>query len=267
MKICFSTLGCPDWSWEEILAAAKDLGYDGIELRGLGNEIYVPKAKPFLPENIQTSKRQLLDKGLEISCITSSCYLHEKDAESYIQEGMEYIDLAEQLNAPFVRVLGDSEPSPKAPVDVKQVIRMLKVLGDYASQKGVMVLLETNGVFANSSVMIKTMEEVQHPYVGVLWDVHHPYRFMGESVFLTYNRLKRYIRHVHVKDSLMEKGRVRYCLIGQGDIPIKEAIDLLLQDDYKGYISLEWLKRWYYDLEEPGIVFSHFIHAIRGMLK
>ncbi|SFQ46407.1 Xylose isomerase-like TIM barrel [Caldicoprobacter faecalis] len=133
MKICFSTLGCPDWSWEEILAAAKDLGYDGIELRGLGNEIYVPKAKPFLPENIQTSKRQLLDKGLEISCITSSCHLHEKDAESYIQEGMEYIDLAEQLNAPFVRVLGDSEPYPKAPVDVKQVIRMLKVLGDYAS--------------------------------------------------------------------------------------------------------------------------------------
>lgn len=48
MKICFSTLGCPDWSWEEILAAAKDLGYDGIELRGLGNEIYARPSHFFL---------------------------------------------------------------------------------------------------------------------------------------------------------------------------------------------------------------------------
>ncbi|MBM7581624.1 fatty-acyl-CoA synthase [Caldicoprobacter guelmensis] len=267
MKVCFSTLGCPDWSWEEILVAAKDLGYDGIELRGLGNEIYVPKAKPFLPEHIQASKRQLEDKGLEISCITSSCYLHEKDTETYIKEGMEYIDLASQLNARFIRVLGDSNPWPKVPVDVKQVVAMLKKLGDYASTKGVIVLLETNGVFANSNVMLKTMEELQHPYIGVLWDIHHPYRFMGESVFLTYNRLKKYIRHVHVKDSRLEKGGVRYCLIGEGDIPIKEAMDLLMQDGYTGYISLEWLKRWYYDLEEPGIVFPHFINAIKGMLS
>jgi len=265
MKISFSTLGCPDWSWEEILAVAKDLEYDGIEIRGLGNELHVPRAKPFLPENIQASRRQILSKGLEVSCITSSCYLHDKDGEKYLREGMEYIDLAEKLNAPSVRVLGDSEPHPQGPVEIKQVFDMLRKLGDDASQKGVTVLLETNGVFADSNVMLRTMEEVQHPNVGVLWDFHHPYRFMGEAIFLTYNRLKKYIRHVHAKDSRIEKGKLRYCLIGQGDIPIKEAIDLLCQDNFRGYISLEWLKRWYYDLEEPGIVFSHFIHTIKSL--
>ena len=34
MKIAFSTLGCPEWSWEDIYSMAKDTGFDGIELRG-----------------------------------------------------------------------------------------------------------------------------------------------------------------------------------------------------------------------------------------
>ena len=33
MKVSFSTLGCPEWSWAEITSMAKDLGFDGIEIR------------------------------------------------------------------------------------------------------------------------------------------------------------------------------------------------------------------------------------------
>ena len=47
MKIAFSTLGCPDFSWSDIYSMAKDLGFDGIEIRGLGNEIFAVKAQPF----------------------------------------------------------------------------------------------------------------------------------------------------------------------------------------------------------------------------
>ncbi len=32
MKISFSTLGCPGWSYEDILSTAKDLGFNGIEI-------------------------------------------------------------------------------------------------------------------------------------------------------------------------------------------------------------------------------------------
>ena len=45
MKIAFSTLGCPGWSWDEIFATAKDMGLDGIEIRGVGNEMFAPKIK------------------------------------------------------------------------------------------------------------------------------------------------------------------------------------------------------------------------------
>ena len=40
MKISFSTLGCPRWTWREITSAAVDLNYQGIEMRGIGRASY-----------------------------------------------------------------------------------------------------------------------------------------------------------------------------------------------------------------------------------
>ena len=47
MKISFSTLACSEFSWPEIYSMAKDLGIEGIELRGLGDDIFSYKAAPF----------------------------------------------------------------------------------------------------------------------------------------------------------------------------------------------------------------------------
>jgi fatty-acyl-CoA synthase len=266
MKISFSTLGCPEWSWEDIVATAKDFDYDGIEVRGIEKEIYVPKAKPFLPGELDSTKKHLNELGLAIPCITSSCYLHigEKHVH-YIQEAKEYIDLAAKLNAPYIRVLGDANPQPSENVNVKSVIAALKEIGEYAVPKNVTVLIETNGIFANSTRLKELMLAVNHEGVGVLWDIHHPYRFMNEPVKQTYNTLKEYIKHIHIKDSIVSEGKIKYKMMGQGDIPIKECLTLLKQDDYQGFISLEWVKRWYTDLEEPGIVFMQFENYIRDM--
>ena len=47
MKLCFSTIGCPDWGFKEIFAVAKDLGYDAVEVRGIANELNAPSMKEF----------------------------------------------------------------------------------------------------------------------------------------------------------------------------------------------------------------------------
>ena len=39
MKLGFSTIGCPEWDWAEILGTAKDMGIDGIEIRGVEDEL------------------------------------------------------------------------------------------------------------------------------------------------------------------------------------------------------------------------------------
>jgi len=266
MKISFSTLGCPDWSWEDMLSTAKDIGFDGIEVRGIGNELYAPKVKQFAAENIELTKKKLVKIGIEIPCLTSACQLFDKaNIEKQLQEGTDYIELAAKLETPYIRVLGDAQPHP-SDVDVNFVIENLKLLSENAKSKGVKLLIETNGAFADSGVLKAALEAVDSSSVGVLWDVHHPYRFFNESIEQTYENLKDYICFIHVKDSVLVDGVVKYKMMGNGNIPIKNVIKLLKENDYKGYISLEWVKRWCLDLEEPGIVFSHYAGYMKGLI-
>jgi len=78
MKLAFSTLGCPDWSWPEIYAMAKDLGYDGIEIRGLGQEIRAAKARPFTEQELPRTLEHLASLGLEVTCFTAGLCLKDR---------------------------------------------------------------------------------------------------------------------------------------------------------------------------------------------
>ncbi|HEX9063282.1 MAG TPA: TIM barrel protein, partial [Clostridia bacterium] len=159
MKFAFSTLACPGWDWEDVTSTAKDLGYDGIELRGIGNEIHIPKTKPFLPENLESTLHNLKRLDLDIHCITSSCHLFDKsNITSFIDEGRQYIELAAKTGTPFIRVLGDENPEPGSSVDAGFVSENLSVLAEYAKSSNVTVLIETNGIFARSEEIIKCVE-------------------------------------------------------------------------------------------------------------
>jgi fatty-acyl-CoA synthase len=99
--------------------------------------------------------------------------------------------------------------------------------------------------------------------VAALWDIHHPYRYVGEKPSETVSNLGGYIRYVHVKDSVMENGKAMYKLMGYGDLPVKEMLSELRGMGYEGYVSLEWVKRWASNLEEAGIVFPHFARYMK----
>lgn len=268
MKFAFSTLGCPGWLWEEILSAAADLGYDGVELRGIGSEIYLPHVKMLALEKLTGVQEKLRKLHLEIPCLTTGAFLFDPDKKTEAKkEVMDYLALAEGLGAPYVRVLGDSSPGPgQTPVDEGLVEENLSELLPMAAQRKVTLLLETNGVYADSQKLYRLMEKISHPNLAVLWDIHHPFRYFNEPVRETYTNLKPWIKHIHVKDSLEIDYHIQYCMLDCGDVPVSEAVKMLALDGYQGYITLEWVKRWCMDLEEPGVVFSHFLNTIKNML-
>ena len=51
--LAFSTLGCPDWTFEQIVNFAVQHGYKGIEVRGIQREMDLPKCKEFNSEEIR----------------------------------------------------------------------------------------------------------------------------------------------------------------------------------------------------------------------
>ena len=75
MKISFSTLACPDYSWVDIYSMAKDVGFGGIEIRGLGQDIFAVHARPFTDERLPKTLEKLRSLNLEIPCPVSYTHL------------------------------------------------------------------------------------------------------------------------------------------------------------------------------------------------
>lgn len=267
MKIAFSTLGCPDFSWSDIYSMAKDLGFNGIEIRGLGKDIFAVKAQPFTEGQLSQTVKKLSELRLEIPCLSSGCCLrHAEDFEKNYQEIVEYIDLASKLGTPYIRILADLEPQPGEEVDDQVVLDALNRLVPVAEKNGVILLIETNGVYSDTRRLCNLLDAVASDAVAALWDIHHPYRFAGESPGKTIQNLGAYIKYVHVKDSIVENGKIKYRMMGEGDMPISDFMLALRSINYDGYISLEWVKRWAADLSDAGIVFPHFANYMSQYL-
>ena len=271
MKLSFSTLGCPKLSFRDVLSIAKDLGYDGIELRGIMQTIDAPDLKEFSAENCQQTMERLKKLGLEIPILTSACKLHREDKwETTLALAKRYVDTAAKIGTKYVRMLGDSYPAPGGHVSDEVVLAHLAEIADYAAEQGVTILLETNGVYADTARLRRLITDAGRENIAVIWDINHPAQFFGETPEQTYANIGDLVRHVHVKDSVkaFEKfDKVQYHMIGHGDVPVKQAIELLLEKGYEGYFSLEWVKRWDFTLEEPGIVFAHYANYMRKLEK
>lgn len=261
MKIAFSTLGCPNSSWKDIYAMAKDIGFDGIEIRGLGGDIYAVKAHPFTEGKIDKTIETLRGLRLNIPCFSSGCCLKYYDKkEENKEEITAYIKLASRMNTPFVRILADLSVMPDGEVDDEKVLEQLRELAPIAQEYGVTLLVETNGVYSDTARLRALLESCASDHVAALWDMHHPYRVAGEAPEVTVQNLGAFIHYTHIKDSVMVDGKMEYRMMGEGDLPIDQMIQALNSINYEGYVTLEWVKRWSDDLQDAGIVFPQFAH-------
>ena len=114
MNLSFSTLACPRWSFEEMLAIAKDLHMNGIEIRGMGDTMYAPDMEIFSSANLPKTLKRLKETGLSIPILTSGAYFASaQQPGDPVGEACAYIDLAERLGVPYVRVMAEPTPQPE----------------------------------------------------------------------------------------------------------------------------------------------------------
>src|SRR5215204_392032 len=114
LPISFSTLGCPKWPWKRVLEQASQMGYAAIELRGIEMKMDLPALPEFSGSGLKASIKDLDALGLEISDLGASSRMHEADPkvrQAQMDEGRRFIDLAQQLRTPYIRVFGDKIPT------------------------------------------------------------------------------------------------------------------------------------------------------------
>jgi sugar phosphate isomerase/epimerase len=268
LKLSFSTLGCPDWSFDKIIDFARDNQYSGIEVRGILRQMDLTLVPEFSnSEAIKATLKKMNDRGLKFVDLGSSCALHFPKGEERtknLDEGKRFIDLAAKLNCPYIRVFPNQIPKDRDRQEtLNLIIDGLKELGAYASNTQVTVLLESHGELIYKKDLLFVMEGAANPHVGLVWDVCNMWIVTKEPPEEVYASLKPYIRHTHIKDLKIENGKEEYVLLGTGIVPIFQAIDLLYKNNYPGYYSFEWEKLWHPEIPDPQIALADYPLAIK----
>jgi sugar phosphate isomerase/epimerase len=267
VKLAFSTLGCPGWSLDQVIATARDLGYEGVEMRLLDGEV--------IPPNLAAGERQRVKRsfaaaGIPIVCLDTSARFTSPDPQErrkQEQDVREYLQLANEWEAPIIRVFGGHlTDGVTEAMGIEYLSESLNNLSPDADRAGVTIALETHDAFSAGRLVAEVMARVPSRHVAPLWDTHHPYR-MGESVQQTWDYIGERMVHTHVKDAQRKPdGSWQLVLLGEGEVPVKEALKTWAAQGYHDYVCVEWEKKWHPEIPDPEVAFPQHLRVLRQFL-
>ncbi len=270
MKLAFTTLGCPNWNLDTIISKATEYGYQGVDFRGYLGEMDIYRLPEFSTEVEKTIKK-FKDANLEVPCFSSSVRLFtfsDEELEKHLEELKQYSILCRKFNAPYIRVFGGEIGEVSRGEALDTVVRNLEQMLEIAKEYDVELLIETHDDWTDCKYIADIFEKVDAKHLQVVWDIHHPYRTVGEEPDKTWEVLGDRIKYTHWKDSYptdqTAKG-YQLCLMGEGDIPFQKIYDLLQEKGYDGYYTLEWEKVWWPDIEEPEVSFKGYIEYMKSL--
>lgn len=245
-------------SIRDVLKECKNVGIEGIEI-----------SYNLLNKDLHKITSDLQDNSLDISCIYGF-YDFGKDAN--IDKAKGHVDLAAKLGVWQILIIPgflDMEDALQLNsyskskedtfiymdrhLEISNMKHALIGIIDYAKDKGICVSLEDfdglTAPFARIYQLLWFMENV--PGLKYTLDTGN-FVFSDEDVLKAYEILKSYIVHVHFKDRGEQEGReegdynkgMASVHTGDGYLPIKEIMDKLKEDKYRGYIAIE-----HYDAE------------------
>jgi sugar phosphate isomerase/epimerase len=261
-RLAFSTLAFPGTTLARAASLGSEYGYQGIELRLIDGELIDPS----MPASARTTVRQTVAAvGLPIVAVDSSIRLADTDPGPDISR---FLTLASEWECPLVRVFGgtlNDDPQVRRG-QLAGAAKVLEAAIPLAERAGVAIGLETHDAFSSAAVVAEVLAMVDSPWVGAVWDSHHPHR-MGETPSEVYDLIGQRVLLAQVKDARRAPERAdgwQLTLLGQGEVPVREMLDLLDRGGYQGWISVEWEKRWHPEIEDPELALPQHIELLRA---
>jgi sugar phosphate isomerase/epimerase len=259
----FSTLGCPAYGVDQIIAMARENGYSGVEIRFLNGTIDLSSLPELSHAKINETRQRFEDAGVAVVGIGSSLKMVSLDPAFRAQQmeaASAVIAIAEGLGARYLRVFGGTLPPDQARErTLDGIAEGLSDIGRRSIYRGVMSLIETHDDFCRSASVLDLYRRGMSEDVGILWDTLHTHRHR-ESATDTWSQLGPRIRLVHVKDAFVATPETfDLALTGEGRVPIASFIRLLEAEGYDGFVNFEWEKGWHPEIAEPEIALPQFM--------
>ena len=134
MKLSFSTRGWWQEGWEELVATATEMRFQGIEIYNvLRRPELIGKGGAFHKYNVISTARELKKKGLAIPVFDTDCDLSTAEGTAELRRS---IDIAGDMDVPYVYADCKSEDMDAIYANIEEII-------PFAEEKEVTVLIKS----------------------------------------------------------------------------------------------------------------------------
>jgi sugar phosphate isomerase/epimerase len=226
----------PDLDVQLATLAAEKIGH--IEFRGVWNR----NVLDLNDAEIAQVKAALAERGVRVSSIGSPIGKIKitDDFAAHLERFRRALQVAAMLDAPFVRIFSFFMPAGDDPARHRdEVLARMSRLAQEAKGTGVTLLHENEKEIYGDTPerCLDILTQVDSPILRAAWD---PANFVQCGVrphSQGYGLLRPWIAYVHIKDALLESGRV--VPAGQGDGQLRETLAALRESAFDGFFSLE----------------------------
>ena len=247
MKLSYSTRGWYSLPFDELISAAAEMRFAGIEFYDLHKhpELF-EKGAPLNKYRADALLRDLRDSDIQVVCLDTSIDISLKDSKENL---LWNIRKAAELRVPYVS-------AEVMTADEETAVANIKALLPEVKKEKITLLIKTKGIYADTKRLARMLDSFADDSLAVLWDMHHSFCDFGESADTTIKNLGGYVKHVHLRDSAKDGS---YTIIGEGILPIDQMMRALASIDYDGCVSLEWKPEWVEDIQDYSFIFPHFV--------
>lgn len=263
MKTCVSSysfqplLKSGELTQLQLIEKVKLMGFDAIEFIDLMPECGLSE-KEYAKKLRDESERV----GIPIINYTIGADLLNRPLDEECERLFAQVDIAEILGAAGMRhdaawgykderaaYLGFDDALPTIAEGCRRVT-------EYAAAKGIVTMVENHGYFAQDSDRVeKIVNSVANENFGLLIDMGN-FACADDPSDKAVGKLARYAKFVHAKDFHIKNGSepnpgqgyfmsrggnyLRGAIIGHGNIPVAQCINILAKAGYDKYISVEF---------------------------
>lgn len=151
------------------------------------------------------------------------------------------LELAEKVDVDTMIVFGPTRFPETQPNEFDRVVDLIGEAVDKAVARGFTVQLENlPGSWADTSdACLKLLQAVNRQQFGYVWDTGNLYEAEQRHFRPGYDKLKPYIRNVHLKDGAIIDDEMIWQRYGEGVTDVKGQVEALRADGYQGTLVLE----------------------------
>jgi len=268
MKLAFTTLGCPDWSLEQIAEFAGANGFKGVELRTSPDGNHLSDEAPV--EEAARIGELFASKGtrpFSLMAYTRFSATDEAERAANRDKLLHVIDLAKAAGADFIRTFagqfGGNKTREQAITDAAEYIAPCAAK---AREVGVRLGVETHDDWCDAS-NIRALQDAVGGGLGAVWDFANAVHATGKGAQEQFADLGETVLYCHVKDTVAtEDGKHRYVPVGTGEMPVREVVEVLKANGLDPFMSFEHEKKWHPELPEPDGAFPAYAEYMRSLV-